>query len=85
MGPARNVMMFFTDALGLEQIYNRPGVVDDVNWSLRVSPEYRAEHAARVREGAAFHLPRAVARALRFRGAAFVASHRTLIEELEAS
>jgi hypothetical protein len=85
VGPASNVMMFFTDALGLEELYNRPGVVDDVNWSLRVSFEYRREHGERVREGGAFHLPRAAARALRSRGAAFVAAHRTLIEDLEAS
>jgi 4-alpha-glucanotransferase len=85
VGPASNVMMFFTDALGLEERYNRPGVVDDLNWSLRVSPDYRPEHEERVSRGAAFHLPRAAARALRARGGAFVAAHRTLIEELEAS
>ena len=84
VGPASNVMMFFTDALGLEDYYNRPGVVDDVNWSLRVSPDYRQEHEQRLREGAAFDLPRAAARALRARGAAFVGAHRTLIEDLEA-
>jgi 4-alpha-glucanotransferase len=78
-------MIFFTDALGLEDDYNRPGTVNDVNWSLRVSPDYREEHEKRVREGGAFHLPRAAARALRSRGAAFVAAHRTLIEDLEAS
>jgi 4-alpha-glucanotransferase len=85
VGPASNVMVFFTDALGLEEDYNRPGVVDEVNWSLRVSPDYRQEHEARVREGGAFHLPRAAARALRARGSAFVSAHRTLIEALEAS
>jgi 4-alpha-glucanotransferase len=85
VGPASNVMIFFTDALGLEDDYNRPGTVNDVNWSLRVSPDYREEHEKRVREGGAFHLPRAAARALRSRGAAFVAAHRTLIEDLEAS
>jgi hypothetical protein len=78
-------MMFFTDALGLEHYYNRPGVVDDVNWSLRVAPEYRREHEERLRDGSAFDLPRAAARALRARGGAFVAAHRTLIDELEAS
>ncbi len=84
VGPAANVMMFFTDALGLEHYYNRPGVVDDVNWSLRVSPEYRKEHEARVRDGGAFDLPRAASRALRARGGAFVAAHRALIDDLEA-
>jgi hypothetical protein len=78
-------MVFFTDALGLEETYNRPGVVDDVNWSLRVSPNFRREHAERVARGAALDLPRALARALRARGAAFVAAHRGLIEGLEGS
>ncbi len=83
VGPASNVMMFFTDVLGLEQVYNRPGVVDDENWSLRVSPDFRRQHAERVARGAALDLPRALARALRSRGAAFVSAHRALIEELE--
>jgi 4-alpha-glucanotransferase len=83
VGPAANVMVFFTDALGLEDVYNRPGVVDDTNWSLRVSPAFRKEHAERVGRGAALDLPRALARALRARGAAFVAAHQGLIEDLE--
>ncbi len=83
VGPAANVMVFFTDALGLEETYNRPGVVDDVNWSLRVSPSFRREHSERVARGAALDLPRVLARALRARGAAFVAAHRGLIEDLE--
>jgi hypothetical protein len=83
VGPACNVMVFFTDALGLEEVYNRPGVVDDVNWSLRISADFRREHEARVGEGAAMDLPRVLARALRARGAAFAGSHRTLLEELE--
>ena len=83
VGPASNVTMFFTDVLGLEQVYNRPGVVDDENWSLRVSPDFRRQHAERVARGAALDLPRALARALRSRGAAFVSAHRVLIEDLE--
>jgi len=83
VGPASNVMMFFTDVLGLEQVYNRPGVVDDENWSLRVSPDFRREHAERVAKGAALDLPRALARALRSRGASFVSAHRSLLEDLE--
>jgi 4-alpha-glucanotransferase len=83
VGPATNVMVFFTDALGLEEDYNRPGTVDDANWSLRVSPDFRRQHEERVARGAALDLPRALARALRARGAAFAASHRGLIEDLE--
>jgi hypothetical protein len=85
VGPASNVMVFFTDALGLTEFYNRPGVVNDENWSLRVSPDYRREHAERVARGAALDLPRALARALRARGPSFVAAHRSLIEDLESA
>ncbi|MCG6921906.1 MAG: 4-alpha-glucanotransferase [Acidobacteria bacterium] len=83
VGPAANVLVFFTDALGLEDVYNRPGLVDDLNWSLRVSPSFRREHAERVARGAALDLPRVLARALRARGATFVTAHRGLLEELE--
>lgn len=85
VGPASNVMMFFTDALGLEEVYNRPGVVDDVNWSLRVSPEFRREHAERVAVGGAVDLPRVLARALRARGSAFVSAHRSLLDDLDGA
>ncbi len=34
---AENVMIFFADLFGLEEIYNRPGVVDERNWTLRVT------------------------------------------------
>jgi 4-alpha-glucanotransferase len=83
VGPAANVMVFFTDALGLEEVYNRPGTVDDANWSLRVSADFRRQHEERVARGAALDLPRALARALRARGATFAATHRGLIEDLE--
>jgi 4-alpha-glucanotransferase len=85
VGPASNVMVFFTDALGLTEVYNRPGVVSDENWSLRVSPDFRREHGERVARGAALDLPRVLARALRARGASFVAAHRSLIEDLESA
>jgi 4-alpha-glucanotransferase len=85
VGPASNVMVFFTDALGLEEVYNRPGVIDDSNWSLRITPEFRNEHQARLREGGAMDLRRVLARALRSRGAAFAGAHRTLLDELDRS
>jgi 4-alpha-glucanotransferase len=83
VGPASNVMVFFTDALGLTEAYNRPGVVNDENWSLRVDPDFRRVHRQRVDRGAALDLPRSLARALRARGSSFVAAHRGLIEDLE--
>ena len=85
VGPARNVQVFFTDFLGLRSVYNRPGTVDLENWSLRILPSFREDYAARRREGSALDLPRALARAMRGRGASFAAAHRTLLESLERS
>jgi 4-alpha-glucanotransferase len=36
LSEAENVMIFFADLFGLEEIYNRPGVIDPKNWLLRV-------------------------------------------------
>jgi 4-alpha-glucanotransferase len=83
VGPAANVMVFFTDLLGFEELYNRPGVVSEENWSLRVPPDFRRRYEERAARGAALVLPRALARALRARGSAFVAAHRGLVDDLE--
>ena len=70
VGPARNVMVFFPDLLGMREIYNRPGVVSDENWSVRVPPDFEARYAASCARGLALDLPRALALALRARGQA---------------
>jgi 4-alpha-glucanotransferase len=85
VGPASNVMVFFTDLLGFEEVYNRPGVVSDDNWSLRVPPDFGRQYEQRAAHGTALGLPRALARALRARGSAFVAAHLSLIDDLERS
>jgi 4-alpha-glucanotransferase len=82
-GPAANVMVFFTDLLGFEELYNRPGLVSEENWSLRVPADFRRQYEERAARGAALVLPRALARALRARGGAFAAAHRSLIDDLE--
>lgn len=84
VGPARNVQVFFTDLLGLREVYNRPGTVGPENWSLRIVPSFREDYAARLRQGLALDLPRALARALRSRGAGFVSTHAGLIADLES-
>jgi 4-alpha-glucanotransferase len=84
VGPACNVMVFFTDLFGEPGWYNRPGTVSDDNWSRRVPPDYRETYAERRARGAALDLPRALARALRARGASFAAAHATLAADLDA-
>ncbi len=66
---AENVMVFFTDLFGFEESYNAPGTVSDSNWTLRLPPTFEAMYTNRVRLGEALCLPRALALALRARGA----------------
>jgi len=68
--PARNVMVFFADLLGLHESYNVPGTVGPQNWSLRVPPGYAARYGAHCRMGQALDLPLALSMALRARGVA---------------
>jgi 4-alpha-glucanotransferase len=83
VGPARNVTIHFTDLFGAREPYNRPGVVAEENWSLRVPASPRAAFEARLAAGRALDLPRALARVLRSRGRAFAAAHAPLLRALE--
>jgi 4-alpha-glucanotransferase len=65
---ARNVMVFFTDLLGMTGTYNTPGTVDERNWSLRVPEDWAREYRERLRGDAALNVPAALALALRARG-----------------
>ncbi|RIK92996.1 MAG: 4-alpha-glucanotransferase, partial [Proteobacteria bacterium] len=68
--PARQVMVFFADAFGFAESYNDPGTVSERNWSLRLPPSWRGDYAARLAQGRALNLPRALALACRARGVA---------------
>ncbi|HWE22301.1 MAG TPA: 4-alpha-glucanotransferase [Myxococcales bacterium] len=83
VGPARNVMVFFTDLFGMRDIYNVPGTISEENWSLRIPGDFAARYARARREGRALHLPRALATAIRARGADFTSAHRDLLLKLE--
>ena len=64
LSPARHVMIFFPDLLGMTAIYNVPGTVDDENWTLRVPPDFRGQYAARTLTGDALNMPAVLAAAL---------------------
>lgn len=83
VGPARQVMIFFTDLFGEREPYNVPGTVSEANWSLRLPADFRGLYRRRLAERRAIDLPRALARALRSRGAACAAQHAALLAELE--
>jgi 4-alpha-glucanotransferase len=58
---ARRVSVFFADLFGLEDVYNRPGVVSAENWSLRLPPDFAARYHGKVAQGAALDVPLALA------------------------
>jgi 4-alpha-glucanotransferase len=80
---ARNVMIFFSDLLGLLDIYNAPGSVNEENWTLRVPADYPREYREKLSRDAALNLPLALAMALRAGGEASRTRHRELIAALE--
>ncbi|MCP3136365.1 4-alpha-glucanotransferase [Pyxidicoccus xibeiensis] len=80
---ARNVMLFFTDLLGMTETYNTPGTVDARNWSLRVPEDWACQYHERLRGEAALNLPAVLAMALRAGGAAARARHHELLAGLD--
>jgi 1,4-alpha-glucan branching enzyme len=82
-GPAGNVMIFFTDLLGMTDIYNRPGIISDDNWSLRIANDFAREYHERLACNRAINLPKALAIAIRARGRAFAGNHDRLLAELD--
>ncbi len=65
--PAAQVVVFFADLFGIEEVYNTPGTLSDDNWTLRLVPaaieRYEGDRAA----GRALDLGRSLALALRAR------------------
>jgi 4-alpha-glucanotransferase len=55
---AGHVSVFFTDLLGMSELYNRPGYVDDSNWSLRVPTDFATRYRDRVSNGGAIDVKR---------------------------
>ena len=80
--PARNVTVFVADLLGMRAIYNRPGIVDDVNWTLRVPDDFRDAYRAGVARGDAMRVSAALALALRAKSEA-TRARTDLIRALE--
>jgi len=62
--PAARVSIFFSDLFGLRETYNRPGVVDPENWTLRLSSSFLNDYQQRLYDGRAANVPLAMALAL---------------------
>lgn len=85
VGSAAHVSVFFEDLMGGERIYNAPGTASGDNWSLRIGNDFLAVYRARLRTGEALSVPRAMAAALRARGArAGTPPHAALAARLDA-
>jgi len=83
--PAENVAVFFTDLLGMSEIYNRPGIVSDENWTLRVPPDYRPVYLRKRAAGLALNLPAVLALALRARATDLPPEAGALADRLESA
>lgn len=82
-GPATNVMIFFTDLMGMSQLYNRPGTTSDDNWSLRITSEFARDYRESLAGNRAINIPKALALAIRSRGRAVTENHGSLLEKLD--
>ena len=80
---AENIQVFFTDFLGLYDVYNRPGTSGDANWSLRIPDNYEEVYCNNLREGKALNLPLILKLAIEARGREFASQHQELINKLE--
>ena len=76
------IELFFTDFLGLYDVYNRPGTSGDQNWSLRIPDNYEEVYANNLKEGKALNLPLILKLAIEARGKAFAAQHQDTINKL---
>lgn len=67
LGPAQHVFIFFTDLLGIKEVYNKPGIIDQNNWSIRIPSDYYDRYVVQSKNGEALNIPRCLALAIRSR------------------
>jgi 4-alpha-glucanotransferase len=67
VGPAQNIMVYFTDLLGSKETYNKPGTVSDENWTLRIPSNYEKSYQEKLPDNLALNIPKALSMALRAR------------------
>lgn len=84
VGPAQNIMVYFTDLFGEKETYNKPGTVNANNWTMRVSRDYQQIYTDKTSKNLALNIPQALAMALRSKGRSTNVEHLELIRELEA-
>jgi 4-alpha-glucanotransferase len=85
LGPARHVQIFWADLFGARDVYNRPGVVDEANWSLRAPTDVAAAYHRAVASGDAPDLGRVLALALVARGLESDADGAAIVSRLRGA
>ena len=78
-----NVQVFFTDLLGMSEVYNRPGTSGDANWSLRMPNNFEEFYKEQIKNGKGLNLPLVLKLAIEARGSAFAEKNKSLVKELE--
>ena len=80
---AENIQVFFTDLLGIYEVYNRPGTSGSQNWSLRMPNNFEEFYCQQLRNGKGMNLPLLLKLAIEARGDEFAKKHEKLIKNLD--
>lgn len=83
VGPAQNIMVYFTDLLGGMESYNKPGTTNKDNWTLRISCDFKKIYREKLADDRALNIPKALAMALRAHHASTSSAYQALIRELD--
>lgn len=81
---AENVMIFFSDLLGIKEPFNTPGLVSEENWCARVPDDFEGDYREKLRRGAALNVPKALAAAIRAHGSRLAGASGGLLESLDS-
>ena len=79
---AENIQVFFTDLLGIYEVYNRPGTSGSQNWSLRIPNNFEEFYLQQLKNNKGMNLPLLLKLAIEARGESFAKKHEKLIKEL---
>ena len=80
---AENIQVFFTDFLGMYEVYNRPGTSGSQNWSLRMPNNFEEFYLHQLRNNKGMNLPLLLKLAIEARGEKFTKKNEKLIKKLE--
>ena len=79
---AENIQVFFTDFLGMYDVYNRPGTSGSQNWSLRMPNNFEEYYEQQLRNQKGMNLPLILKLAIEARGNSFAKKNEKLIKKL---